>query len=443
MSSKYLIRGGCVLTLGARTPNFERADVLIEGDTISEVGTGLRSRDAEVVDATDTIVMPGFVDGHRHLWRSLFRNQGELDPEGAGRAEKAGYGRHYRPDDVYAAVLIGLLGAVESGITTVVDWSDIAPEPGHVEAALQARADVGVRTVYIYSTPGWVGGRIDHSSLLREIQVKAESAGMPMTLAAGLDDPTPSTIDQVTADWDSARRSGLRVHAHAGWDETTAGVIAELGRRDLLGDDVTLIHCSHLTEGDLDAIKSSQTGVVLTPSSEMAYGAGAPPLQGLIDRSIRPGLGVDDERMAPGDIFAPMRAAISLQHATLFDLKLAGKAGVPQLLTTREVIRYATSDGARVVGLDGVTGSLEAGKQADVLVLRADRPNISPVNDPIGAVVWGMDTSNIDWVFGAGRPLMREGALQGDLARARDLATDAQRRVAQAAGMLVGTGDSQ
>ncbi|MGC2241336.1 MAG: amidohydrolase family protein, partial [Acidimicrobiia bacterium] len=151
----------------------------------------------------------------------------------------------------------------------------------------------------------------------------------------------------------------------------------------------------------------------------------------------------DDERMAPGDIFAPMRAAISLQHATLFDLKLAGKAGVPQLLTTREVIRYATSDGARVVGLDGVTGSLEAGKQADVLVLRADRPNISPINDPFGAVVWGMDTSNIDWVFGAGRPLMREGAVQGDLARARDLATDAQRRVAQAAGMLVGTGDSQ
>jgi imidazolonepropionase-like amidohydrolase len=78
-----------------------------------------------------------------------------------------------------------------------------------------------------------------------------------------------------------------------------------------------------------------------------------------------------------------MRAAISFQHATLFELKLAGKAGVPKLLTTRDVIRYATFDGARVAGLGGVTGSLEPGKQADIVVLRTDRPNISPVNDPI------------------------------------------------------------
>jgi 5-methylthioadenosine/S-adenosylhomocysteine deaminase len=443
LSSKFLIRDGCVLTLGARTPNFDHADVLIEDDTIVEVGPGLRSRDAEVIDATDTIVMPGFVDGHRHLWRSLFRNQGEIDPRGDERGAKAGLGLHYQADDVYAAVLIGLLGAVESGITTVVDWSDIAPDPSHVEAALQARADVGVRTVYVHSTPSWATNRSDRPGLLREIQAKAESVGLAMTLAAGLDDPTPSTLDQVAVEWESARRSGLRIHAHAGWDETTAGVIAQLGQRDLLGSDLTLIHCSHLTDGDLDAIKSSETGVVLTPSSEMAAGAGAPPLQSLIDRNIRPGLGVDDERMAPGDIFAPMRGAISLQHATLFDLKLAGKAGVPQLLTTREVIRYATSDGARVVGLDDVTGSLEAGKQADVLVLRADRPNISPINDPIGAVVWGMDTSNIDWVFAAGKALMREGVLQGDVASARELAGAAQRRVSQSAGILVGTGDPQ
>jgi cytosine/adenosine deaminase-related metal-dependent hydrolase len=138
-------------------------------------------------------------------------------------------------------------------------------------------------------------------------------------------------------------------------------------------------------------------------------------------------------------MFAQMRAAISIQHATLFDLKLAGKAGVPHLLSTRDVIRYATTDGARVAGLEAVTGSLEPGKQADIVMLRTDRPNIFPINDPIGAVVWGMDTSNIDWVFAGGRVLMRNGALEADVARARGLARDAQQRVGNASGLLVGT----
>ena len=137
-------------------------------------------------------------------------------------------------------------------------------------------------------------------------------------------------------------------------------------------------------------------------------------------------------------MFAQMRAAISLQHATVFDRKLAGKAGVPRLMSTRDVIRYATVDGARVAGLGGVTGSLEPGMQADVIVLRTDRPNIFPINDPIGAVVWGMDTSNVDWVFVGGRVVMRDGVLEADVQRARSLATTALERVAAASGLIVG-----
>jgi cytosine/adenosine deaminase-related metal-dependent hydrolase len=83
-----------------------------------------------------------------------------------------------------------------------------------------------------------------------------------------------------------------------------------------------------------------------------------------------------------------------------------------------------------------VTGSLEPGLQADVIVLRTDRPNVFPINDPIGAVVWGMDTSNVDWVFAAGRVVMREGRLQADLVRVRELAATARERVG--AGLPVG-----
>ncbi len=170
----------------------------------------------------------------------------------------------------------------------------------------------------------------------------------------------------------------------------------------------------------------------------MAGGLGTPPVQAFIDRSIRPGLGVDDELLGPGDMFAQIRAAISLQHATYFDLKLAGKAGLPNLLTTREVIRYATIDAAASVGLERTTGSIEPGKQADIIVLRTDRPNIFPINDPIGAVVWGMDTSNIDWVFVAGRALVRGGELEADVDTVRNRVTASRDRVAEASGVLSG-----
>ena len=435
MKDKVLIRGGCVLTLGAKTTNYPQADVLVESGRVAEIGTGLRSRDAEVVDATNTIVMPGFVDSHRHAWKSLFRNLGETGSSNGVPVSAEVYGPHYSPEDVYAATLIGLLGAVEAGITTVVDWSDIAPEPAHIEAALEAHNDAGLRTVFVHAVPEWA--QTGHPPGLGGLNLdSARDHRTAVSHAFGSPDPVRSGIDRFGGDWESAREKGLRIHAHVGSDPSQKGVVSQLAQRGLLGGDVTLIHCSHLDASELDAIAAHKTPVVLAPSSEMAGGKAMPPIQDLIDRGIRPGLGVDSERVTPGDIFAQMRATNSVQHATHFDLKLAGKGGLPNLLTTREVIRFATVDGARAAGLGDITGSLEPGKQADIVVLRTDRPNIWPINDPIGAVVWGMDTSNVDWVLAGGRVLVREGELTADVSRARDLAMTAQVRVAVPAGLM-------
>ena len=426
-----------MLTLGARIPNFAQADLLIEQGRVAEIGPRLRARDAELIDAADSIIMPGFVDTHRHAWKSLFRNLGEELRSAGTLPSTSVYGPHYHPDDVYAATLVGLLGAAEAGITTVVDWADIRTGEDYVDAALEAHADAGLRTVFALASPEWADRAPGITETLGRLP-----AGERTTIALGSSEPSRD-IDAIEAEWGLARRLGLRIHAHAGTNPAASGVIAELGARRLLGDDVTLVHCSLLDAADLDAIAASGATVSLAPASEMALGLGASPIQGLIDRGIRPGLGVDQQALAPGDIFAAMRSANSMQHAASFDLKLAGKAGIPSLLSTRDVIRYATSDGARVAGLGDVTGSIEPGKWADILVLRADRPNIHPVNDPIGAVVWGMDTSNVDWVLVGGEPLVREGVLSADSARARELAVAAHRRVAEAAGLTAGSGSTR
>lgn len=422
---KYLLRGGCVLTMGK--VNFAEADVLIEGDTIAEVGPGLRARDAEVIDATNTIVMPGFVDAHRHAWQSLFRNQGAPGPLTA-------LGEHYEADDLYAATLASLLAALDAGITTLVDWCEIAATQAHLDAALQAHLDSGIRSVFVLGKSGEPGEWRAHLE-----QLQKGVAPAVRVIAAGSGD-VASPSGNLLSDWSFAREHGLLIHAHAGTTEAEHGLLSDAAAQKELRGDVTLIHCTRLSDGDLSALASAGAKVVITPQSEMAGGVGFPPMQKLIDRGIRPGLGVDSEATASGDLFAQMRAAISLQHAVLFDQKLAGKAGVPRLLTTREVIRSATVDGARACGLDARVGSLEPGKAADLIVLRADRPNIFPINDPIGAVVWGMDTSNIEWVIVAGKPLKRATELIADVGRARQLAIGAHERVAQVAGVLASTG---
>ncbi len=388
------------------------------------------------MDATDTIVMPGFVDTHRHAWRSLSRNIGAWPPDG----EAAGAGDELRPDDVYAATLIGLLGAIEAGVTTVVDWSPIRPDDALVDAALRAHADTGLRTVFVHAPRAGTEDLGSIAQAIRQLVARLTDAAGPLTtIAFGSEVPGAENLERVAAAWEGARELGLRIHAHADPETSGPGAIAELARRGLLREDVTLVHCSSLDDADVDAIAASGAAVSLAPSSVMASGLGTPQIQPLIDRDIRPGLGVDEERLTPGDLFAQMRATISLQHATVFDRKLAGKAGVPKLMSTRDVIRHATVDGAWAAGLGTVTGSLEPGKQADIVMLRTDRPNIFPINDPIGAVVWGMDTSNVDRVFVAGRPVMRGGVLEANVERARDLATTAQHRVGPDAGLAVGT----
>ncbi len=415
--TRTLLRGGCVLTLGTKTPNHPEADILLEDDRIAEIGPGLRARDAEVIEATDTIVMPGFVDAHRHAWRSLFRNAADVDIDRAAKA--------YTPDDVYAATLIALLGAIEAGVTTVVDWADVATDDARVDAALQAHADAGVRTVFVPPGPGERGpSRI------------ASRGGTPTTsVAFGAEIGTGFDAGAASDAWAAGRASGRRIHAHA-TTSPASGTIAELSSRGLLGDDVTVVHAAGLGADALDAIAARGAAICLTPAAEMAGGSGSPPIQQLLDRDLRPALGVDDERIAPGDLFAQMRETISLQHATVFDRKLIGKAGLPRLMNTRDVIRCATVESARAAGLRGVVGSLEVGMQADLIVLRTDRPNVFPINDPIGAVVWGMDTSNVDRVIVAGRTLMRDGALEADVARARELATSALARVMAASGTV-------
>ena len=145
-----LIKGGCVLTLDRTVGDFERADVLIEHGRISAVRPNISAADAEVIDAARMIVMPGFVDTHRHMWQGILRNvlpDGSLDDYIA--VVQKTFGARYTADDVYAGDYFSALGAIDSGVTCILDWSHIHNTPEHTDAAVKAlgrfRRACGVR----------------------------------------------------------------------------------------------------------------------------------------------------------------------------------------------------------------------------------------------------------------------------------------------------------
>ncbi|MDW8325067.1 MAG: amidohydrolase family protein [Anaerolineales bacterium] len=416
-AKRTLLKGGCVLTLDPKIGNFHKADVLIEGTKIAAVGPNLEAADAEVIDATDTIVMPGFVDTHRHLWEGILRNIGVDIPLEGERSYLAfvlnKLAPAYRPQDVYIANRVSTLGLIDAGITTVLDWSHIQANPEYTDAAIQALQDSGLRAVFAYGPVWYEPPKPEHPEWFRQTAKKYfSSKDQLLTLGLAIFGPEFNSLEGNLADWRLAREVDARITTHVGVGTFGRhGKVGEVGKTGIYGPDTTFIHCTTLSDEEIQMIVDSGASVSLAAPVEMMMGHGMVPTQRFLDRGLRPSLSVDVETNVPNDMFTQMRAIISLQHALLFERKLAGEENLPPFLTSRDVLEFATIEGARANGLADKIGTLTPGKEADLIMLRTDRPNVFPINDPIGAVVWGMDTSNVDSVFVAGKALKRNGQL--------------------------------
>jgi cytosine/adenosine deaminase-related metal-dependent hydrolase len=416
-AKRTLLKGGCVLTLDPKIGNFHKADVLIEGTRIAAVGPNLDAADAEIIDAADTIVMPGFVDTHRHLWEGILRNIGVDIPLEGERSYLAfvlnKLAPAYRPQDVYIANRVSTLGLIDAGITTVLDWSHIQANPEYTDAAIQALQESGLRAVFAYGPVWYEPPKAEHPEWFRQTAKKYfSSKDQLLTLGLAIFGPEFNSLDGNLADWRLAREVDARITTHVGVGTFGRhGKVGEVGKTGIYGPDTTFIHCTTLRDDEIQLIADSGASVSLASPVEMMMGHGMVPVQRCLDRGLRPSLSVDVETNVPNDMFTQMRSIISLQHAMLFERKLAGEENLPPFLTSRDVLEFATIEGARANGLADKIGTLTPGKEADLIMLRTDKPNVFPINDPIGAVVWGMDTSNVDSVFVAGQALKRNGQL--------------------------------
>src|ERR1044071_3875574 len=238
------------------------------------------------------------------------------------------------------------------------------------------------------------------------------------------------TPEATLAQFKAARDVGARITIHVGVGEFGRNALLEkLNAQNGLKDDTTYIHCCTLNDTEWKLIKDTGGSISIAGYVETLVGHGNPPVQKAIDPGIRPSLSVDVETSVPNDFFQQMRTVFSLQKNEVWAKRLAGEKNPPKFLTAREVLEFATIEGARANGLERKIGTLTPGKDADIILLRTDRLNVMPMNNAVGAVVTSMGPQNVDTVLIAGKVMKRNGQLVGiDLTRVARLAREAQER---------------
>ncbi|HEU0236139.1 MAG TPA: amidohydrolase family protein [Candidatus Limnocylindrales bacterium] len=439
MADRILIRGGIVLTQDDDLGEVPGADVLVEGDRIVEVGRNIAAADAKVIDATGDIVIPGFIDTHRHTWETSIRTSAPDYTLGAYfGAILDKFAPNYRPDDVYAGNLWGSLECINAGITTLVDWSHIMNTAEHADAAVRGLQEAGLRSVFAFGFPNtsiqawwfgpdWAGSveRIngDEARRIRKQYLASDDGLITMALATrGTNFCKP---DVVRYEWELAKELGINITVHVAMDRFgyTKMQLRGLKEMDLLYPGTTYIHSSHLLDDEWLMVRDSGGNVSLAPQIELQMGHGWAPAATASKLGIPVGLSSDVATTASADQFTQMHAIFASErarrHQAAWDEDLDGNTPTPDLVDSRQVLRWATIDGARVAGVADRTGSITPGKKADLVIIDTKAVNVAPVIDPVGAVVCAADISNVRTVLVDGRVLKDDFRLVAELDGAR------------------------
>jgi 5-methylthioadenosine/S-adenosylhomocysteine deaminase len=462
--TRYVIKGGSVMSMDPAVGDFVKADVLVEGKKILAIGSDLDAA-GQVIDATGRIVMPGFIDTHHHQFETALRSflaDGVLILDGDSAGGSGGEGAYayyqsillgfapvYRPQDVYISEVFGGLSQLDDGVTTVHDVSQIHHTPQHSDAAVEALMATGRRAAFGYfegagegvvvNTPGYAYPF--DAPRLKSRWFSSSDQLVHMIMGGEVYLGNQSTNDS----WTIGRQLGLQIAAHILSPFGIAPIFDLLAQGKggngaiAIGPDNLFIHMTGMSDAGWAAVKNAGAQVSLAVPIEMNMRHGMPPILRLQSLGIEPSLSVDVECTLTADFFTQMRSAMAQQRALVNQMTLdLGSDGstqpnpldwgipvsppanqwpnypngaVPAPLTTRDVLRFATINGAKALGLDKKTGSLTPGKEADIIILDATRVNVAPLNQVPGAVVSLMDRTNVETVIVAGKIRKWKGQL--------------------------------
>lgn len=431
-----LIRGATILSMmDENVGNIERGDILITGSTITAVGQNLEAQDAQVIDATNMIAMPGMVDSHRHSWEGQLRriNPNATCLDDYSNATHFSFAKYYRPADIYVGNLLTALGAIDAGITTIIDNSHNSRTAAHSDAAVEALLDSGIRAIHASGAP--VSGDWDKAHWpgnWQRLQEKYFKNNPESLVSLGVMAQLEPCL------WGEARRLGLPIVTEF-FGAEMASELESLHQKGLLGPDNIFNHCTALPDKGWKILREAGVRVNVCPRSDAHYGIedGMFAIQAAKRHGINPGLSVDNETSYSTDMFMEMRVAFYLQRVMgMHQQQHCGdSAHSLKTLPAAQLLKAATVDGAACAGLQDKVGSLTPGKQADLILINASDINIYPSGNAFGTVVHATERSNIDTVMIGGRIVKQNGKVLGvDNSRFRAAIDESREHLFAAAG---------
>lgn len=446
MAARTLIRGATVITLD-RQGDLPEADILVSGDVIQEIAPRIQADDAEVVSAAGCIVIPGLINAHLHTWQTALRGvAADWTLLEYFQKMHAGLATVFAPEDLHIATLVGALNQLNHGTTTLVDWCHNNRTPAHNDAAIDGLLQSGIRAAFFHGTPKpdpkpgetpfW---EVPHPRAEVERLLRAHQGRSLLSIGAAVLGPHYSTLDVALHDFRMARDLGVIASLHQGggpartpdgWDKLQA--------EGLLGPHVNIVHGHALNDAQLNTFCDLGMSFSAAAESEMSQGHGHPLTGRLRALGHAPSLGVDLESVMSGDMISQARIALGIQRSLDNVAYRVEHNTVPSTSTipAREALQWVTVEGARMLGQLDRIGSLAAGKQADLVMIRASDLNMQPVHDPVSSVVFQTSLANIDSVMVAGQWKKRHGQLLGvELAPKLELLRASGRKITQALGL--------
>jgi 5-methylthioadenosine/S-adenosylhomocysteine deaminase len=407
-NGRTLFTDGTIVTMDQKVPNLPIGDVLVDGDRIAAVGVGLQADGADVIDAAGSIVMPGLVDAHHHMWLGVMRRMmPDVDDLFAYIDVVAEtLGAHYRPRDMYLSTKLTAVASLDAGITTIIDACHSSRSPEHTDAALDALDDSGIRALHM------VGAAMDK---------KAPTAHLPGDLKRlaenwnqGIGLVRVGLFGQLNLDWWKVARSlDMRILTEFIGDLAKLG--PEFAEPGVLGPHNIFNHCTRIPEETWKLFGAAGVNVTVNPRSDALFGFDDESFayQQAVDHGLTPAIGIDLDTAFGSDLFCEMHALFGQQRSAMRYRRFHGEAGVPVPISVEAVLKAATVNGARAAGLESEIGTLTPGKQADIIMVRTDGVAVFPVTNAIGTIVQAVERSDVDTVMVAGAIRKRAGKLVG------------------------------
>jgi 5-methylthioadenosine/S-adenosylhomocysteine deaminase len=421
--SRTLLRGARVITMAANRPDAESLDLLIENDRIVAIGEHLNDHSAEVIDYTGRIVMPGLVNTHLHTWQAGLRCIGADWTLEEYLANMHGdIARHCRPEDMRIAGLAGALSQIDSGTTTLGDWCHNNPTPAHTDAAIEGLLASGIRSVFMHGTPYTAPDAAHPIGEVDRLLLGPAKSHKLLTIGMAIRGPQLSTSKVAVADFRSAKERNIVVSMHQSGGKPGASWEAVL-LAGLIDARTNIVHGAGLTEDWINTLVEAGASFTSTPENELGQGHCTPLTGQLLLLGSAPSLGTDVDSVVSGGVLMAARVALAHQRGLDHDhqrMRNRGMASSKATITRKQALSWATVEGARALGLADRIGTLEPGKQADLIVIDATRLNLWPAHDPIAAALHA-DTSNIEAVMIGGTWRKRDHVIIGmDAMRVRE-----------------------